>query len=158
MKASSFLRREGNVKPKKKRRREDQRVDKKPGCVELVSDSTFKSRTKLFHLKIPPITSASFTNSCYKECQLPPAPPFQAALNISGACRAAVPGLQALQSFLHPLLVVLDHVRVHVDVVAADVPLRAPVGDGPEAEGGVVLVGLLELSEEKKSSFVCASE
>lgn len=34
---------------------------------------------------------------------------------------------------------------VHVDVVAADVPLRAPVWDGPEAERRIMLVGFLEL-------------
>lgn len=34
---------------------------------------------------------------------------------------------------------------VHVDVVAADVPLRAPVGDGPEAEWRIMLVWFLEL-------------
>lgn len=35
--------------------------------------------------------------------------------------------------------------RVHVDVVAADVPLRAPVWDGPEAEWRIMLVWFLEL-------------
>lgn len=56
-----------------------------------------------------------------------------------------VPVFQAFQSFFHPLLVVLHHVRVHVDVVAADVPLRAPVWDGPEAEWRIMLVWFLEL-------------
>lgn len=58
-----------------------------------------------------------------------------------------VPGFQAFESFFHPLLVVLYHVCVHVDVVAADVPLRAPVWDGPEAERRIMLVGFLELWE-----------
>lgn len=35
--------------------------------------------------------------------------------------------------------------RVHVDVVAADVPLRAPVWDGPEAEWRIMLMRFLEL-------------
>lgn len=69
----------------------------------------------------------------------------------------SLPGFQAFQSFFHPLLVVLHHVRVHVDVVAADVPLRAPVWDGPEAEWRVVLVWFLELREdtEKGGGGVC---
>lgn len=60
----------------------------------------------------------------------------------------SLPSFQAFQSVFHPLLVVLHHVRVHVDVVAADVPLRAPVWDGPEAEWRVVLMRFLELRED----------
>lgn len=65
----------------------------------------------------------------------------------------SLPGFQAFQSFFHPLLVVLHHVRVHVDVVAADVPLRAPVWDGPEAERRVVLVRFLELREDTERGW-----
>lgn len=55
------------------------------------------------------------------------------------------PGLEAVQGVFHPLLVVLDHVRVHLGVVAPYVALRAAVWDGAKAEGRVLLLGLLEL-------------
>lgn len=41
--------------------------------------------------------------------------------------------------------------RVHVQVVAADVSLRAPVRDGSEAKRGVMLLWFLELSGETGS-------
>ena len=59
--------------------------------------------------------------------------------------RGDVPGLQADQGVLHPRLVVLGHVLVHVRVVLPDVALRAAVRDRPEAEGRRVGVGALEL-------------
>lgn len=66
-------------------------------------------------------------------------------ISILSSRTESVPGFQAFQSFFHPLLVVLYHVCVHVDVVAADVPLRAPVWDGPEAEWRIMLMWFLEL-------------
>ena len=66
----------------------------------------------------------------------------------SGSCtpfRGAVPHFEAGEGILHGALVVLHHVGVHVGVVAADVPLGAAVGDGAEAEGGVLLLRLLKL-------------
>lgn len=58
---------------------------------------------------------------------------------------SVIPSLEALQSLLHPLLVVLHHVRMHVQVVAADVSLRAAVGDGAKAKRGIMLLRFLEL-------------
>lgn len=60
------------------------------------------------------------------------------------ACET-VPGFEAFQSFFNPLLVVLCHVHVHVGVVAADVPLCAPVWNRPEAKRRVMLMRFLEL-------------
>lgn len=60
------------------------------------------------------------------------------------------PGLEVLDGLLHALLVVADHVLVHVGVVGADVLLRAAVGHRAEAQRRVLLCRLLELGEERK--------
>ena len=65
------------------------------------------------------------------------------------AAPGSLPRLQADQRILHPGLVVLDHVLVHVGVVLPDVPLRAPVGHGSKAERWGVRIRVLELRGDK---------
>lgn len=63
------------------------------------------------------------------------------------------PHLEAGERILHRALVELDHVGVHVSVVAADVPLRAAIGHRAEAEGRVLVLRPLKLRAE--GSAVC---
>lgn len=60
------------------------------------------------------------------------------------------PGLEVVDGLLHALLVVADHVLVHVGVVGADVLLRAAVGHRAEAKRRVLLRRLLELEREEE--------
>ena len=61
-----------------------------------------------------------------------------------------VPCFKAVEGLLHPLLVVLDHVCVHVWVVTADVPLCAPVRHRPKPERRIMFLRLLELEYSTK--------
>ena len=64
--------------------------------------------------------------------------------------KEGLPCFEAVEGVLHTLLVVLDHVCMHLGVVAPDVPLCATVWDGPESEWGVLLLRLLELRAAKE--------
>lgn len=65
-----------------------------------------------------------------------------------GMGRADPPHLEAGECILHRALVELDHVAVHVTVVAADVPLCAAIGHCAEAEGWVLILRPLKLRAE----------
>lgn len=58
------------------------------------------------------------------------------------------PHLEAAECVLHRALVELDHVYMHVAVVAADVSLSAAIGHCAKAEGRVLVLGPLELWAE----------
>lgn len=60
-----------------------------------------------------------------------------------------LPSLEVIDGLLHTLLVVADHVLVHVGIVGADVLLCAAVWHRAEAQRGVLLRRLLELHEEE---------
>lgn len=55
------------------------------------------------------------------------------------------PSLEVVDGLLHALLVVPDHVLVHVGVVGTDVLLGAAVWHGAKPEWWVLLCRLLEL-------------
>ena len=57
----------------------------------------------------------------------------------------SLPGLEVFDGLLDPLLVVADHILVHVGIVGADVLLRAPVWHCSETQRRVLLRRLLEL-------------
>lgn len=59
------------------------------------------------------------------------------------------PSLEVGDGILHTLLVVLDHVLVHVWIVTADVFLCASVGDRSKFQRGVLLCWVLKLREGK---------
>lgn len=61
-----------------------------------------------------------------------------------------VPSLEVVYGLLHSLLIVADHVLVHVGVVGADILLGAAVGHRAEAQRGVLLRWLLELREGRR--------
>lgn len=71
-------------------------------------------------------------------------------LRLHAASGENLPGFEAVEGVLHPLLVVFDHVGVHLRIVAPNVALSAAVWDGPEAEWGVLLLRLLKLLKVKQ--------
>lgn len=60
-----------------------------------------------------------------------------------------VPRFEAVQGLFYTLLVVLDHVGVHLRIVAPYIPLCASIGHCTEAKWWVLLLGLLELSQAR---------
>lgn len=59
-----------------------------------------------------------------------------------------LPGFEAVQGILHSLLVVFDHVGMHLGVVAPYVALRAAIWDRTKAERRILLLRLLKLLRE----------
>lgn len=58
------------------------------------------------------------------------------------------PCFEAVEGILHSLLVVFDHVGVHLRVVTPYVALCAAIWDGTKAERRVLLLRLLKLRRE----------
>ena len=56
-----------------------------------------------------------------------------------------LPSFKAVEGVLHSLLVVFDHVGVHLWVVTPYVPLCAAIWDRTKAERGILLLRLLKL-------------
>lgn len=70
----------------------------------------------------------------------------------------SLPGLEVVDGLLHALLVVADHVLVHVGVVGANVLLRAAVWHRAETQRRVLLRRVLELHEKKRWAEIKAPE
>lgn len=62
----------------------------------------------------------------------------------------SLPSLEVFNGFLYTLLVVANHILVHVGIVGADVLLGAAVWHRAETQRWVLLCRLLELHKEKK--------
>lgn len=70
----------------------------------------------------------------------------------------SLPSLEVVNGLLHTLLVVADHVLVHVGIVGADVLLCAAVRHCAEAQRRVLLRRVLELCEKKRWAEMKAIE
>lgn len=62
----------------------------------------------------------------------------------------SLPCLQVINGLFHALLVVANHILVHVGIVGADVLLSAPVWHCAKTQWRVLLCRLLKLYEKKK--------
>lgn len=63
------------------------------------------------------------------------------------------PGFEIVDGIFYTSLVVSHHVLMHVGIVASYVLLRAPVRDGAEAQGRILLCGLLELKTTEEDQW-----
>lgn len=62
----------------------------------------------------------------------------------------SLPSLEVFNGFLYTLLVVANHILVHVGIVGADVLLGAAVWHRAETQRWVLLCRLLKLHKKKK--------
>lgn len=62
----------------------------------------------------------------------------------------SLPGLKVVDGLLHALLVVANHILVHVGIVGADVLFGAAVGHRTKAQRWVLLRRLLKLHKENR--------
>lgn len=69
----------------------------------------------------------------------------------AGGVASFLPGLETLQGLGDVSLMELGHVGVHLWIVVPDVPLGAPVGDGPETKRRREVVGALELEAPEEN-------